>query len=101
MFGFDKVMHTFGGIFLAFLVAWYFWNTYTAFSYRKLFWTLIVGVLVIGIAWEGYEYLVQWFIKPLAIANIPDSIGDVIFDTLGGMLGAYLVILERRRYNTL
>ena len=52
-----------------------------------------------GLAWEYYEYVVQFYIKNVHLADVPDSIGDLSADMLGGILGTSFVIAYKKRYN--
>ncbi len=99
IFGFDKVMHTLGGIFLALLAGALLNAKRMPDHTRHLFVTLLLFVFIVGLAWEYYEYLVQYIFKSIHLADVPDSIGDLIFDMVGGIIGSYFVILIKRRYN--
>ncbi|HWC57429.1 MAG TPA: hypothetical protein VG621_00540 [Candidatus Paceibacterota bacterium] len=99
VFGFDKAMHTLGGITVALLGGAWFLKRSEGLSPFQTFVTLTLCTFVVGLAWEYYEYLVQFFIKGVHLADIPDSIGDLIFDIIGGAIGSFLVILIKRRYN--
>jgi hypothetical protein len=98
IWGFDKVMHTIGGIFLALLIGAIFWPQVNTLHNHNMFVTIVLFVFVIGLGWEYYEYIVQAFTR-VPLANIPDSIGDITFDMIGGSIGAFFVILLNKQYN--
>lgn len=95
----DMVMHTTGGVFLAIVTCAYFYNRLKSSS-TSTFWLVVVSsVFVLGLLWEGFEYLVQSVFKFNYMANIPDSISDMLFDLLGGILGGIFVLNEKKKYN--
>lgn len=104
-FLFDKYMHFLGGAFVFFTLAMYFLRHIPMpFTGRQLF-VLIVFSLIVGLLWEAFEYIVQHFTGVL-LATIPDSIGDVVFDLLGAIVGANMlwwsqsfVGNRKKRYN--
>lgn len=96
---FDMLMHTLGGVFLGLWALWYEAKILHTKTLRELFLMVMVPVLLLGVAWEGYEYLVQFFIKNVMIANLPDSVSDLACDLLGGMLVFVFVLLLQKRYN--
>jgi hypothetical protein len=97
IFGFDKIVHTLGGIFCALLVVALFSERLPQRARARII-AIIFWVFVIGFVWELYEYVVQFYIKSVELANIPDSIGDILFDMLGGLIGAVFVISNEKRY---
>jgi len=99
IFWFDMFMHTLGGVFIAIVFGAIFQNKFSTFSSQKFFLFLISLVFVIGVFWEGYEYVVQYFIKNVHLADLPDSISDLVCDVVGGSLGALFVITSKRSYN--
>lgn len=96
---FDMLMHTIGGVFVALLGAAVLWRHIKDLRGWDVFITLALFVFIIGLAWEYYEYVVQFFIKSVHLADISDSISDLICDMCGGMLGAIFVIVLQKRYN--
>ena len=99
IFGFDKFMHTLGGAFIIFIIASVYIKELRELRPWQIFVVLTLGAFVVGLIWEYYEYLVQAFVKTVHLADIPDSIGDLIFDVLGGSIGSFFVILINKRYN--
>jgi len=100
IFGFDKFVHTLGGMFVVLVGGAIFLGQTKQLKPRELFVTLALFVFAVGLAWEYYEYLLQAYFKTVHLADIPDSIGDLVFDMIGASIGAYFVILTKKRYNT-
>lgn len=98
---FDMVMHTLGGIFLA------YWGAALLFSLLKdqkpLLWIIVLTafVLIMGFAWEVFEFSVQGIMHLETLANIPDSLSDMVCDMFGGMIGALFVVSRVKRYNVI
>lgn len=92
-------MHTLGGIFIIFIVASFYIKEIRELDSWQIFVALALSAFVVGLIWEYYEYLVQAFVKTVHLADIPDSIGDLIFDCFGGALGSIFVIFINKRYN--
>jgi len=93
---FDNFMHFWGGFFLGYfiitLLAKYKPEKITVD--RKFFIKILIGVFIIGFAWEIYEYVVDIFIAQ----NGPDYIDiatDLFFDTFGGAVALFLI----RKFN--
>ena len=47
----------------------------------------IVAALLIGVIWESFEFLTGITNLPI---EIPDTLGDISMDVLGGLLGYLL-----------
>lgn len=96
---FDMLMHTLGGVFIA------VWGS--ALLYRLLkdqkpiLWCIILLALtiVIGFLWEVFEFSVQGIVQVETLANIPDSLSDMVFDMIGGGIGTLFAIWRTKRYN--
>lgn len=96
---FDMYMHTLGGIFVA-VVAGAFLSKDTIFAdNKKLFIILSLFVFIVGLGWEYYEYIVQFYIKGVHLADLNDSISDLLCDMLGGVIGFFFVLIFKKRYN--
>lgn len=88
---FDKAMHVLGGAAVALF--------FLAMTKRtRSIAGAIMVVLVIGLAWEAYEFIVQSYTGVL-LATIPDSTTDVIADLLGGIAAGIFVSLLQTKYN--
>lgn len=97
---YDNMMHTLGGVFLAFLgyrvLARY--SQSTEFSHITR--TVILFVFCVGVFWEAYEYAVQLAFPFEHIASPLDSLQDLALDMVGGVLGISFVSLIKKRYTT-
>ncbi len=96
---FDMVMHTLGGVFIA---IWGGALLYGAVKDSKAIVQMIVLcalVLIVGFLWEVFEFSVQGILRLETLANIPDSLSDMVFDLLGGILGSIFVIIKIKSYN--
>lgn len=97
---FDMLMHTLGGVFLAMFGATIFSEKIKRISRAHIFLLLISIVFLVGFGWEVFEYIVQFVIKgSIQLANIPDSVSDMVCDVVGGVLGFFFVLIQKRRYN--
>ncbi len=98
---FDKIMHTLGGIFIALLGGMFCWRYIKHIGWCDMAVALLLFVFIMGLAWEYYEYVVQYFVKGVRLADINDSITDLMCDMLGGIIGTGFVLRSKKRYNTL
>jgi len=95
---YDIVMHFLGGLWLS-LVA--IWILYKYMEVRKdaIFSTLLF-VLIGAILWEVLEYAIQAIANtPGLLATMPDSISDVVFGLLGGLLGGLYTLKKIRQHD--
>jgi hypothetical protein len=99
IFWYDMVMHTAGGVFLALLLGSHFHKQLYKMTMKESIVVLLLGVFIIGLGWEYFEYIVQVIVKPVSFADFADSISDVICDMIGGIIGTYFVIHAKKRYN--
>lgn len=89
---FDRLMHFTGGIVGSLFLAWLFYDKYLKFlSSKKIKKLLIFNTLVFLAAatlWEVMEFSVQGiFGLDHLLANPMDSVDDLIFGTLGSLVG--------------
>lgn len=96
---FDIPMHILGGVFLALICGAIFFSKLSHLSTFKTIVTTLLFVLILGIGWEFFEYLVQAIIKGPQLANVGDSIKDVLMDIIGGNIGYIFVLRQIKRYN--
>lgn len=99
MWWFDIPMHIMGGMFLSLLSGALFFKKIRSLSQREVLVTILLFVLIVGLGWELFEYIVQAFIKDAPLASIPDSIKDMVMDLLGGLLTSLFVLRAIKRYN--
>lgn len=99
MWWFDIPMHIMGGMFLGLLAGALFFNKICVLSKKESLVTILLFVLIVGLGWEVFEYIVQAFIKDAPLASIPDSIKDMVMDLLGGVFTSFFVLRAIKRYN--
>ncbi|HEY4486310.1 MAG TPA: hypothetical protein VJB70_01065 [Candidatus Paceibacterota bacterium] len=89
---FDMPMHFAGGAWLAGFAAWWQYSRQgiAIQSFPKLLGVCLVFVLSVGLLWEAYEYVVS-FVTGGHINEMLDTLGDLLFDILGGTVVAVLV----------
>ena len=93
-------MHILGGMFLGFCAGALFFNRISHLTRLEVVVTILLFVLVVGIGWELFEYGVQTLIKGGSkLANLPDSIKDVLMDIIGGKIASLFVLRTIKRYN--
>lgn len=92
---FDMPMHFAGGSWLAGMVAWwvYFRKGISPQRFSLLLGVCLLGAFSIGVVWEVYEAAVS-FLTVGHMNNIPDTLGDILFDILGGTTVAVLIWLR-------
>lgn len=96
---FDMLMHNIGGVFVGLTAGAIFLKQIKNLKNKEILITILLFVFIVGLAWEYYEYIVQIYIKSVHLADLPDSISDLMCDMTGGIIGTYFVILTKRRYN--
>lgn len=87
---FDMPMHFAGGVWVAGAVLWwrFFSGKFTSLPNTKaMFAWAIGGAIAIGLVWEVYEAAVS-YITVGRMNDILDTIGDLVLDTLGGIVAA-------------
>jgi len=100
IYGFDKVVHLFGGIATAYILA-ALWSNYIEHATTHSVWKrLLLLSFIVGVGWECFEYVIQFFVGGPTIATPIDSVGDVVFDMLGASIATFFVLLIKKRYNT-
>lgn len=85
---FDMPMHMLGG-FISGLVSIFILSSkkFLHSSNIALILKILAGVLIIGIAWEIFEFSANtYFVKSLFLANRLDSVSDIFFDLSGGII---------------
>jgi len=95
---FDMPLHFIGGFFSAtiiFLFGYHHLRTVERHHPRKALLYIVLGVLLAGIAWEIYEFIVQQTLPQVRLVSWLDSFSDLFFDCAGG-LSAYLLIWKKK-----
>lgn len=96
---YDNMMHFLGGGWLSLVAAFLLFNSIKKHNNGTLF-SIIFFVLIGAVLWEFLEYFVQYITKaPGALANIPDSISDVVFGVLGGFVFGYNIIKGIKKHD--
>ena len=95
----DRIAHTLGGMFAAFLVTALSWRALRFYKAQKIIPCIVFSAAVIGIAWEYYEYIVHVLVKHSRYVDIKNTISDILFDVFGGVIAAVIVFLKNKRYN--
>jgi hypothetical protein len=94
----DIPMHLGGGL-VVMLVALAFWSScvdsitfkrYARFSYLIEAVILLGFVALIGIGWEGYEFILDQLVGGSRQPSIADTMADFSFDLAGGIIGFIL-----------
>jgi hypothetical protein len=83
---FDCIVHFFGGLMAAYLLGALF-HPYLPIKRRILF--MVLAVLCVGLLWEFFEY--TFGISSHELRYWGDTLSDLIFDLLGGLLGGIAV----------
>lgn len=103
-FGFDKVMHFLGGFVAAgFGLSFFFLYLKRASEDKRLFsicTTAILSSLLVGVLWEIAELGVidthaVYYFRVFGWWSLSDTIGDLIFDGLGGLFSAGVFLYAR------
>jgi len=98
---FDMPMHFAGGAWLASFGVW--WQYYrrglvATGGVLQILGVCLVFALSIGLLWEAYEAVVSFFTVGHMNA-IKDTIGDLLFDIIGGTAVAILVWSQTNKNN--
>lgn len=95
---FDVLLHFLGGLFtgLAVVAFYVHWFGAIEIDHRRLFWSVMVGVLAVGVSWEFFEmYAGLTFVGQFGFWS--DTISDIILD----LSGAFLAYHISQRFQTL
>ena len=89
---FDTPMHIAGGAWLAGFGVWwqYYRRGVVLPGFSQILGICLVFALSIGLLWEAYEAIVS-FLTVGHMNEIPDTLGDLLFDIIGGTTVAILV----------
>lgn len=80
---FDMLAHLFGGLWIGLFAYW----AAVKIGKEPSVLLCIVAALLIGVIWESFEFLTGITNLPI---EIPDTLGDISMDVLGGLLGYLL-----------
>ncbi|HBA45767.1 hypothetical protein A2W67_01650 [Candidatus Nomurabacteria bacterium RIFCSPLOWO2_02_40_28] len=88
---FDIIMHFLSGFWVGLFFLYVFYNENL---FLKQILTVILGVLLIGVLWEAFEFFLNIIAKEQF--NIVDTASDIFFDLLGGLC-AILYLWEKQQ----
>ena len=97
---FDMWMHTLGGVFLALFAGALWSRKVSRLSIGHTIAFVLGFVIVVGVGWEVFEYIVQYLIKGSVLAHFADSVSDLVCDIVGGVIGLCFVLRAKARYNS-
>ncbi len=101
---FDKIMHFSGGVIGSFFLIWLFYKKYLILlAEKRLVRLVIINTLVFLAAaflWEVMEFSVQGIFGLETILATPlDSVDDLLFGTLGSLVGLTYFLNKVRHLN--
>ena len=79
---FDMLMHTLGGVWVAFILLWVFPIKSQSKNY---FLKIALGILFVGLSWEVFEFIFNNLIAGNPF-DVLDTLSDIFFDMAGGVL---------------
>lgn len=87
---YDIMMHLLGGMWVALFLLWASHTQYGGFLNRYMsIKNLIIGVIVVGLLWEGLELYMK-FTDTADSEYLSDSSLDMLMDVIGGFFVAFL-----------
>lgn len=99
---YDKFLHFSAGI-CVFLAVWWLMDILEkvqTINKKSFFFKIFIPLLfllVIGVLWEVFEFTIaKMFDFPLFQEEFSDTLGDLIFDIIGGVFGILILFLYRR-----
>lgn len=97
---FDIPMHFLGGVWLGFVATWFGFRFKLIPSLNSFGYLAIIGfiVLVFGIGWEFFEYIMDIIVKSNMQPSWIDTKLDLVMDLLGGYLvGLFLMLTSKTK----
>ncbi len=99
---FDKVLHLSGGIISAWFFSIFFRKELGATPKFKAVIIVVSISSLVGVFWEFSEYISSVYVSQIApviahymyIGDLTDTLGDILFDLIGGWVFALLYILK-------
>lgn len=93
-YGVSPIMHALGG----FVTAWTIWQLVRIFAYKSskklpawsIHLLLLGGVLVVGIVWEWYEFVLELVFDADHILGIGDTLIDLTMDGVGALVYSFV-----------
>ena len=101
---FDQFMHFSGGVIGGLFLSWFLFRRYGQYYTKRQFWKILiintVLFLLAACLWEALEFGVQdWFNIDYALAEINDSINDVVFGTVGSFVAVFYYFTKIKNEN--
>jgi hypothetical protein len=92
---FDIFMHTLGGmtVALALIAAVEGYTNWMPRSLSAKAMFVSGGVILVGLLWELFEYLLDRWLGVNLQPSIPDTIADLLFDTVGALVVVVVISL--------
>ncbi len=100
----DIPMHLAGGMFVAFWVLLAFEEDFASLALSKSILVILGITALIGVGWEFFEWTFDHIVGiryhlPAAQVSLRDTMGDLLFDILGGLLVMTSFISQGRKKN--
>jgi len=99
----DKIFHFLGGYFVAQFFIEYFRDRFSGVP-TLMCQVLAVGgaVITFGVLWEFYEYTLDVVMRyahgsPCCIGDLDDTLGDILFDSFGGVFYIWLYRIQNKK----
>ena len=97
----DIISHTLGGLWIGLALAVYIPLVRGMASGHQVRWyeyvgVVVGGVAVVGVGWEWFEYGVAIIGNTANLIPLSDTLGDLFFDMVGGVLAAWWVVVHYR-----
>ena len=82
---YDVLLHILGGFWVGYTVC-YLWLRNMRGNSNDLFWVALVGVLVVGLGWEVFEYIYNIADPYNSMPYLVDTSKDIVMDICGALL---------------
>lgn len=92
---FDMPMHFLGGLWIGLTSLWLCSSCDSAKS-LKIFTVSFLAVIIVGVLWEVFEFSIDTFLVVSSQNNTLDTISDMMFDILGGVMAAVYFIFKKQ-----
>lgn len=98
---FDMFMHFIGGVTAAIFSFWLLYKKYVLWlesgNKWKAFRVTVLMVLVIALLWEIMEFSVQGIFRVKVLADVPDSVSDIVMGLLGAVVGYFYILRKYKK----
>src|SRR3989344_2301894 len=86
LFWFDYLMHFLAGLGGGFVIVWLI--SKKNFQNKKIFLTVLISVMLVGVAWEIFEYIFD--IAQSTENYVADAFCDLLMDAFGAFVSVHL-----------